>query len=307
MFRSINPKSLTTISKLYHIRNIQTLTATSYIPTLHYRPLPRSGTFILDHRRDRQIIEDGYIPEGADFEIRYELLDENDYEFMTQFVTEHFVNESNVCKHLQLKGEELIELIQQQVIQWISCKNSVLVKHEEKIIGTALGSLHSREEFKDLYRGELFHENPQFVIKKDYGEDIRNGPFKSHNLNRLGILLDELIWQTGKFLPKDIGKLALHELAAIHPSYTRYGLATKGAETLQKIMVEQGCTHEAGYSVATGTRKMSLKFGHHTLFSIPYDQYLEDGQPVFQNLCDGATAAYASFLDYKKDQIGLKD
>uniref|UniRef100_A0A914YU17 N-acetyltransferase domain-containing protein n=1 Tax=Panagrolaimus superbus TaxID=310955 RepID=A0A914YU17_9BILA len=304
-------KSLTAISKLYQIRSIQTAVAApsshSAPAILEYKPLPLSGTFVLDYRRDRQIIEDGYIPKGANFSIRFELLDENDYEFMTQYVTEHFVKESNVCRHLQLKGDELIELIQQQVIQWISCKNSVLVKHDEKIIGTALGSLHTREEFNDLFRGELFHDNPKFVIKKDYAEDIRNGPFKSHNLNRLGVLLEELMWQTGKFLPKDIQKLAMHELAAIHPKYSRYGLATKGAETLQKIMVKQGCTHEVGYSVALGTYKMSKKFGHHTLYSLPYDQFLENGKPVFHNLFDNAIAGYATFLDYKKDKIGRKD
>uniref|UniRef100_A0A914QVK3 Uncharacterized protein n=1 Tax=Panagrolaimus davidi TaxID=227884 RepID=A0A914QVK3_9BILA len=173
MFRSINrSKILTTITRFLKIRQIQTLTKSAKPQTIEYKPLPCFGTFNLDHRKNnRKVIEDGYKPDGAeDIQICFELLDENDIEFMTQYVVEHFTKHSNVCKHLGLKGEELIEIIHPQVVQWISSKNSIIVKHDEKIIGASFGSLHDRKEFDALYRGQLFHDNPKFVIKEDYGE-----------------------------------------------------------------------------------------------------------------------------------------
>uniref|UniRef100_A0AC35FFF0 Uncharacterized protein n=1 Tax=Panagrolaimus sp. PS1159 TaxID=55785 RepID=A0AC35FFF0_9BILA len=182
MFHSINSscKILTTISRFSTTRQIQTLTksataAAALTPqTIKYKPLPCYGTFNLDHRKNnnRKVIEDGYKPDGAeDIQICFELLDENDIEFMTQYVVEHFIKHSNICKHLGLKGEELIEIIHPQVVQWISSKNSIIVKHDEKIIGASFGSLHDRKEFDSLYRGQLFHDNPKFVIKEDYGEE----------------------------------------------------------------------------------------------------------------------------------------
>uniref|UniRef100_A0A914YRK0 Uncharacterized protein n=1 Tax=Panagrolaimus superbus TaxID=310955 RepID=A0A914YRK0_9BILA len=305
------------------IRNIQTLI---HGPKFEYKSLPRSGTFVFDHRTDRKLIDES-IPKNADFECRTELLDQNDIEFMTQFVTEHFVKESNIMRHLHIKGEELIELIHPLVDRWIKCENSIIIKHNKKIIGTAFGSLHKSEEFEELYRGQLFHENPQFVIKDDYAEGIvqnhvtkklsffdplppfvityiKNGPFKSLNNNRVAVLLNEMEWQTGKFLPKGIKTFGLHELTAINPKYYRFGFATSSAAVLQKIMFDQGCTHDGGYCVATGTYKMSKKFNSSTVFSMPYNRYLENGKPVFENFYDGATAAHFVFIDYAKNKLG---
>uniref|UniRef100_A0AC35F8W3 Uncharacterized protein n=1 Tax=Panagrolaimus sp. PS1159 TaxID=55785 RepID=A0AC35F8W3_9BILA len=171
MLSSINSKilSTSTLQKLHLLRTINKFAAAQ--PTPQYKPLPCSGDFNLDFRKDRKVIEDGYKLEGMDLQLRLELLDENDYEFMTQYVTEHFVKNSNIVKHLNIKGEEWIELIHPLVVQWISCKNSVLAKKDgDKIIGAGFGSTHDRQEFNDLYRGQLFHDNPKFVIKKDYGE-----------------------------------------------------------------------------------------------------------------------------------------
>uniref|UniRef100_A0A914YZM3 Uncharacterized protein n=1 Tax=Panagrolaimus superbus TaxID=310955 RepID=A0A914YZM3_9BILA len=67
------------------------------------------------------------------------------------------------------------------------------------------------------------------------------------------------------------------------------------------MMKKQGCTHEAGYCVATGTWKMGLSTGHKTAYSLPYDRYLENGHPIFSNMHDGATASNTTLMDYKRD------
>uniref|UniRef100_A0AC34FHR9 Uncharacterized protein n=1 Tax=Panagrolaimus sp. ES5 TaxID=591445 RepID=A0AC34FHR9_9BILA len=281
-------------------RNIQTLISG---PKFEYKPLPLSGTFIFDHRTDRKLIDES-IPKNADFKCRTELLDQNDIEFIKQFVIEHFVKESNIMRHLRIKDEELIELIHPLVDRWIKCENSIVIKHKKKIIGTAFGSLHTSEEFEELYRGQLFHENPQFVNKDDYAEDIKNGPFKSLNNSRVAVLLNELEWQTGKFLPKGIQKFG--ELTVIHPNYYRFGFATSTAAVLPKIMFSQGCTHDGGDCVAMGTYRMSKRFYSETLFSMPYDRYFENGKPVFQKMYDEATAAHFVFFDYAKNKLRPK-
>ena len=71
-----------------------------YHTDLQYKTLPRENGFIIDHRRDRQILEDGWNPRNTDFRLRFELLDENDIEFISNFVTEIFVKHSNLCRHL---------------------------------------------------------------------------------------------------------------------------------------------------------------------------------------------------------------
>uniref|UniRef100_A0A914YMP3 N-acetyltransferase domain-containing protein n=1 Tax=Panagrolaimus superbus TaxID=310955 RepID=A0A914YMP3_9BILA len=211
---------------------------------------------------------------------------------MTQFCTEHFTKEMNIVKHLNIKGNELIDLLGPMIANWIKCQNSIVAKNDNKIVGIFMGCIVERYEFHEIYRGALFHDNPKLVLKNDYAEEIRNGPFKSLNLNRIAILIEELEWQTGKFLPKDTHKLALLEFAAVHPSFMRFGVGTKAAPLMQKIMLDQGCTHEVGYTVSVGTYKICLKSGHIPIFSLPYERYIENGRPVFENLHDGATAAH---------------
>uniref|UniRef100_A0AC35FR18 N-acetyltransferase domain-containing protein n=1 Tax=Panagrolaimus sp. PS1159 TaxID=55785 RepID=A0AC35FR18_9BILA len=237
-----------------------------------YKPLQRAeDNFIFDHRKDREILEDKWTPNNTDLKIKFELLDKN------------------------IKGNELIELLGPMIKNWIKCENSIIAKADNnKIVGIFMGSLVERYEFCEIYRGALFHDKPKLLLKNDYAEDIRNGPFRSLNLNRIVTLLEELEWQTGKFLPKNTQKLALLEFAAVHPKFMGFGVGTKAAPIMQKIMLNQGCTHEVGYTVSDATYKICLKSGHVPVFSIPYDRFLENGRPIFTNLSDGATAAHTT-------------
>uniref|UniRef100_A0A914YDC7 Uncharacterized protein n=1 Tax=Panagrolaimus superbus TaxID=310955 RepID=A0A914YDC7_9BILA len=218
--KHFKPQIFSTGTKLFN-RNVHHYLKEQVLPTLEYKPLSRTGDFVLDQRRDRHVIEDGYTPKGAEFKLRFELVDENDYEIMLQIVTENFVKDSNIMRHLKIKGEELIEMMAPMVEKWIQAKNSVIIKDGDKVVGNIFGNIHNRDEFDKLYRGQLFHEKPEFIIKSDYAEDIRNAPFKSLNVNRVAVLLEEMEWQTGKFLPKDTEKLGVHELYVIHPKYMR--------------------------------------------------------------------------------------
>lgn len=71
-----------------------------------------------------------------------------------------------------MSGEELIEVFAPTVKEWINTNTCVIMKHGNKIIGNAFGNFHNRNEFNDLYRGQLFHDNPKFEIKSDYAKGI---------------------------------------------------------------------------------------------------------------------------------------
>uniref|UniRef100_A0A914YYR1 Uncharacterized protein n=1 Tax=Panagrolaimus superbus TaxID=310955 RepID=A0A914YYR1_9BILA len=288
--------------KIYCDRNVHQYLTHSASKVV-YKPVPRSGGYMIDNRRDRKIIEDEYKPKKANCKLRFELMDENDIEFMIQIATEHFVRESNLMRHLQIKCEELIERWAPLIAKYILSETSVIIKDGDKIVGTGFGNVHDRKDFDRIFRGQLFHDNPKFVIKDDYAEDINNGPYKSRNFNRVVVLFDELEWQTGKFLPKNTEKIGCSELISVDPNYMRLNLASKIALVNRELFQSKGCTHEHAIPVATGTWKAGQKLGHRTLFSLPYNQFLDNGKPVFENLHDNAIAAHSTLMDYKIDKI----
>uniref|UniRef100_A0AC35FQC1 Uncharacterized protein n=1 Tax=Panagrolaimus sp. PS1159 TaxID=55785 RepID=A0AC35FQC1_9BILA len=124
-------------------------------------------------------------------------------------------------RYLNIKGEELIKRWEPLIAKYILSETSIIIKDGEKIVGTGFGNVHNRKDFDRIFRGQLFHENPKFIIKDDYSEDIKNGPYKSLNLNRAVILLNELEWQIGKFLPKNTERIGCSELISIDPNYMR--------------------------------------------------------------------------------------
>lgn len=63
---------------------------------LDYKPLPRQDGLVVDWRTDRKVIKDDFKPKNADFNVRFELLDENDIEPMTQFCTEYWNEQLNI-------------------------------------------------------------------------------------------------------------------------------------------------------------------------------------------------------------------
>ena len=42
----------------------------------------------------------------------------------------------------------------------------MIIKEEDKVIGTFLGSYQTSDEFLKYDRGHRLHENPEFVVKK---------------------------------------------------------------------------------------------------------------------------------------------
>uniref|UniRef100_A0AC35G109 Uncharacterized protein n=1 Tax=Panagrolaimus sp. PS1159 TaxID=55785 RepID=A0AC35G109_9BILA len=92
----MKPLKFSTLKFLNSFRNIHLNSASK----IKYKPVPRSGGYIIDHRKNRKVIEDGYKPKKADCKLRFELMDENDIEFMIQVATEHFVRESNLMRYL---------------------------------------------------------------------------------------------------------------------------------------------------------------------------------------------------------------
>lgn len=58
----------------------------------------------------------------------------------------------------------------------------------------------------------------EFIIKKDYGKDVKNGPLLTENGNKVFVFLDQMVRQGSKFLSDDCNRIAFAEFSAVHHS-----------------------------------------------------------------------------------------
>uniref|UniRef100_A0A914P489 Uncharacterized protein n=1 Tax=Panagrolaimus davidi TaxID=227884 RepID=A0A914P489_9BILA len=176
--------------------------------------LPISGDFMIDTRLkgERVVINPDWKSKNGKHLIRVEIIDEKDLDLIG-----NFYNYNNYLNLINVKPEETEKFAFDAVKKCLFQPLSFAAFDGEKLVGIQLNRFHIPSEFPQIFDG--FNENnPKFIIKEDYSNEIQNAPY-TFEANKIYVNLEECFRQTGKFLPKEIKNLGVIKSIGIHPNY----------------------------------------------------------------------------------------
>uniref|UniRef100_A0A183C8L8 N-acetyltransferase domain-containing protein n=1 Tax=Globodera pallida TaxID=36090 RepID=A0A183C8L8_GLOPA len=98
-------------------------------------------------------------------------------------------------------------------------------------------------------------------IKREFGGEIRNGPYTSKNANRLAVYIDWVERNIGFLSPETIRRAMKLEILAVHPAYARLGLASHLLRSSVQLALSSGCSHLITCATAVASQNLLRKFG----------------------------------------------
>uniref|UniRef100_A0A7E4ZWZ1 N-acetyltransferase domain-containing protein n=1 Tax=Panagrellus redivivus TaxID=6233 RepID=A0A7E4ZWZ1_PANRE len=259
--------------------------------------LTDDGMFYDMNPLSRPIVRKGWASPVSGTIVDFVKAEARDAELVTQFWLEGFRESSNVCVHLGLTYDELHEMLSNWVTEMLDTGDVILGFDGTKLACLQLMRYHYEHEYEELFAGELpGHPNPKFIIKDDYAQDITSYPLP-RNSARLACFLDDLVRQTGKFLPADVKSYCVFEATYVHKTYQKDRMGSVLINLAVEATLRRNVIHGVGYCVAMGTRKIALAQQWTPLFDALYKDYKDNGKPVFYDMHDGAMG---SLQTYKK-------
>uniref|UniRef100_A0A914Q0C3 Uncharacterized protein n=1 Tax=Panagrolaimus davidi TaxID=227884 RepID=A0A914Q0C3_9BILA len=164
--------------------------------------------FFLDTRKsgERKVVNPAWKPKDGKNPLRIEIADKNDLVLVANFFNHHFTSNNNLRKALGATYEDMEEFSYDRAELAVKKPLSLLVFDGNKLVAASLRTYYTKDEYFEIFNGELFHKNPKFLINDDYAEDIRSKGY-SLNASRIAVLNEACISQIGKFLPSDVENL----------------------------------------------------------------------------------------------------
>uniref|UniRef100_A0A7E4VMH1 N-acetyltransferase domain-containing protein n=1 Tax=Panagrellus redivivus TaxID=6233 RepID=A0A7E4VMH1_PANRE len=286
MFRNAL-SSLKTASRLTHRKS------KSY-PTV---PKDENGYYYDTNPLSRAILRPKWVSPTSGRVIDFVQGELRDANLLTEFWLKGFRDTSNVVRHLGLTYPDMHDLLAPWVHEMLETGDIICGFDGTRLAGLQLMRYHHENEFEELFAGELpGHPNPKFNVKEDYAKDIAAYDLP-HNSARLACFLDDLVQQTGKFLPAETESYAVFEATYVHKDYQKDRMGTALVDIAVEACLRRKMYHSVGYCVATGTRRIGMANGWSSMFEAYYKDYKENGKPVFYDLNDGAEG---SLQVYKK-------
>uniref|UniRef100_A0A914L252 N-acetyltransferase domain-containing protein n=1 Tax=Meloidogyne incognita TaxID=6306 RepID=A0A914L252_MELIC len=121
-----------------------------------------------------------------------------------------------------------------------------------------------------------------------YFQEIRNGPYIGlDNANRLFSFLEMVENDLNLILKNEKCVLKL-EIISVHPIL---GLASNLLKKSIEIARVAECSHIITSATAVASQNLFKKFGFKTVHKVLFNDFLEDGEPVFKNLHDNGSGA----------------
>uniref|UniRef100_A0AC34QYB0 N-acetyltransferase domain-containing protein n=1 Tax=Panagrolaimus sp. JU765 TaxID=591449 RepID=A0AC34QYB0_9BILA len=187
------------------------------------------------------------------------------------------------------------------VDQMIDKEVTFLAFADDRLVGVSLNTFINRQEFPTIFRNGFSVPNPELEMLPDYAEFIANGPFDNHKANQFDALVDIGLAHVGRYIPSHIQRIGYGDACAVDPRFHKSGV---GLELLKQFYVrgprDFGCEAFFAFCVASGTRQICLKhLGMTEAFLIPYDKFLENGQPIYSNLYDKAEGNSVVYKEVK--------
>ncbi|CAJ0599817.1 unnamed protein product [Cylicocyclus nassatus] len=205
-----------------------------------------------------------------------------------QFLLNQFGPNEPITKSIRATKDDVIDFYRD--LTKSACKfdkYSTLVYDENRLVGICLCSL-CLPGSADASSSTKIKEN------HDYTEEISNGSYKQHKGNQITVLVHILEEELKRLLSKS--KFMELDILCIHKDYAGRGLGKELTRRATEMARAEGCEYLAAVATAGASQAIFKKYGWKTLVEIPYTDYCENGNPVFQNLHDGHQSAKAMAL-----------
>ncbi|KAI1719282.1 acetyltransferase (GNAT) family domain-containing protein [Ditylenchus destructor] len=124
--------------------------------------------------------------------------------------------------------------------------------------------------------------------QKEFSKEITEGQYPTVNANRLLILIDLAERGVDKVIPPN-EKVFKIDVLGVHPDFAGKGLGSILVNRSLELSRSLGCEYAYTCASAKASTHIFTKFGFRSVRTIPYDEFLENGQPVYRNLHDGGT------------------
>ncbi|KAI1720868.1 acetyltransferase (GNAT) family domain-containing protein [Ditylenchus destructor] len=125
-------------------------------------------------------------------------------------------------------------------------------------------------------------------IQKEFYKEITEGQYPTVNANRLLTLIDLAERGVDKVIPPN-EKVFKIDVLGVHPDFAGKGLGSILVNRSLQLSRSLGCEYAYTCASAKASAHIFKKFGFRSVRTIPYDEFLENGQPVYRNLHDGGT------------------
>jgi hypothetical protein len=252
----------------------------------------KNGIF-LDNRMpgDREIINPAYSSKaGGSF--RIEKIDSKDFELFGAFYNYLFVKTNSMWGSLNTTYEDTEKLAYDALSIGLK-KNATCAAFDNvtnELVGFIINRVHTADELSEMFDGRVSLKNPKFEYKSDYSEEFANGPYNNTKANKIHVLLNECLKQTGQFLPSDVTNLGYMKAAGIMPNYNGFGLLSYMFYQTFIDFKKYNCNYCITYCLAEASYHITKKIGMKEIFCFPYSEFKIDGKQVFPSvLSDGAT------------------
>ncbi|KHJ90421.1 acetyltransferase, GNAT family [Oesophagostomum dentatum] len=210
-------------------------------------------------------------------------------EILEFLFTQFGVNEP-ISKSIKLDREGAASLFRDTAESgYTNDKYSTLAYDDDRLAGICLCSM-SKSGSKDA------PIPPEIDFKHhDFAQDILNGPYKQHKGNQIVILVHALEDSIKRILGTS-SKMMKIDILSVHKDYMGKGLGKELTRRAIETAQAEGCDYVATAATASASQAIFSKVGFKVLYEIPYSDYRENGNPVFQNLHDGCKAGKAMAL-----------
>ncbi|KAL3089154.1 hypothetical protein niasHT_021098 [Heterodera trifolii] len=166
-----------------------------------------------------------------------------------------------------------------------------------EVIAIALNALcdYNDDDWKKKNDGNISAESENG--RREFGDDIRNGPYASKNANRLAVFIDWVERDGGVLLaPGTVRRAMKLEIIAVHPENGRLGLASNLLRSSIQLAHSFGCSHLITCATAVASQNLFRKFGFKTIRKVPFHSFLDDGVPIFAGVHDNGEGAELMIL-----------
>jgi len=166
----------------------------------------------------------------------------------------------------------------------------------------SLMACSSSGELAGICLNAVYEDLPSSSIeedKKEYAKEISEGPYTSPNANRLIVLIELTEKGIDRFIPPSMNKqrkIFKIDVISVHPSFMGCGLGSQLIQRSLQMARTIGCEYAFTCATARASNHIFTKFGFTPVRRILFNDFLENGQPVYKNLHDEGTGCTLMML-----------
>uniref|UniRef100_A0AC34FEN3 N-acetyltransferase domain-containing protein n=1 Tax=Panagrolaimus sp. ES5 TaxID=591445 RepID=A0AC34FEN3_9BILA len=239
----------------------------------------------------------GLSPETSEMDMTDQLIfvaanREKHFDLVSEMFIQNFSQQAPLTRASGAKPEEIREAYLQILENSLNSPHSILAFINNKCIGWAFNYI-----IRDITEN---HDDPSLNVLTDFAEVIANIPLDNHRARRIVAVVDEIERNFSYFIPgcRSVFKLDILYLDILYvdPHYGGQGIATKLTEKAIQMALLNHC--DCFMSVATNKKSAFIfsKLGLKCVREIPFDAFLENGEPFLQDFGDGNKSIRLMFL-----------